>query len=126
MLLQNPLRQLPQLIIGRRFHPLQRQHGRFFLREAARHRQIFQWKLHILVKHRTAGKPGAVAAGADDRGTDGAAAQHKFPAAQAAAADGLPQLRSQIAEGQPWLFLPDAVRHTAGKGNDSIIWRYQL
>ena len=40
------------------------------------HRYVFQGKGHLLAKHRAAGQLGAVAAGPDDGGPDGLAAQY--------------------------------------------------
>ena len=85
-------------------------------------RQIFQGKTDVSVIDRTAGKLGAVTSGADDGGPDGVASQNIFPLAQSALADGLSQSGSHVSKSGGGVIGFDAVRHTAGKGNDGIRW----
>ena len=74
------------------------------------------------MKHGASGQLGAVAARADDRGADGLASQGKFPLAEPAFPDGLPQNRPQVAKFQPGKRFFDAVRHAAGEGNDQFLF----
>ena len=74
------------------------------------------------MEYGASGQLGTVAARADDRGTDGLASQGKFPLAELAFPDGLPQNRPQVAEFQPWKLFFDTVRHAAGEGNDQFLF----